>query len=248
MKCKYCGSNLTIDDEICPFCGKPNPFAVKHRSQMRFFRNEFNQTKEDVVEKSNRFNSWTVRITIIAVLLALDLLLIVLMSNSWEIHRLRCKSDINRNLLTYSKTMAEYEQNEDFIGLSTFYETKYLSSSEHFDEYRQVNMVCTQYKYFYQYLMECTTMEEDAYFSMENRIEYMVEQLSYIYKYSKQEEYSDQKCFTPQHVACMNAVVKQCNLLLKTYCNVSDEDLERFPNISNARKQIIVERGLGLGE
>lgn len=45
MKCPGCGSNLTIDDEKCLFCGQENPFAKKHRKEMRHFTKEFNKTK-----------------------------------------------------------------------------------------------------------------------------------------------------------------------------------------------------------
>lgn len=248
MKCKYCGSNLTIDDERCPFCGKANPFAEKHRSQMRHFTNEYNKTREDVIEKSNRFNSWTVKITIIAVLVAANLLLLYMTSNSWQIQKWMALNDVNRNLQTYSRTLQEYEENQDFIGFSTFYEDKYLGYSDHFKNYRSVQQVCASYQYFYQYLMDIVLMDENTYYTKESRVEYMSEQLEYMYKYSKQEEYSDPNCFTPEHVECMNAAIAECHLLLKTYCGVTDEELAKFPTLSNARRQIIIERGLGIGE
>ena len=30
MKCDFCGANLTIDDEVCPYCHTPNTHYVKH--------------------------------------------------------------------------------------------------------------------------------------------------------------------------------------------------------------------------
>ena len=55
MKCPNCGSNLSIDDERCSFCGADNSFAKKHRSQMRHFTREFNKTKainDDALNKT----------------------------------------------------------------------------------------------------------------------------------------------------------------------------------------------------
>ncbi|MGN0156099.1 MAG: hypothetical protein ACI39N_02540, partial [Lachnospiraceae bacterium] len=80
MKCKYCGANLAIEDEKCPFCGKPNPFMTKHRSEMKRFTKEFEKTKSEVIEKSNRFNSWTIRVTVIAVLVALNVTVLLMFS------------------------------------------------------------------------------------------------------------------------------------------------------------------------
>ncbi len=44
MKCPNCGANLTIDDEVCSFCGVENPYAEKHREEMRKFTRDFNRT------------------------------------------------------------------------------------------------------------------------------------------------------------------------------------------------------------
>ena len=70
MKCEHCGYNLQIEDSFCPYCGQPNPFAVRHQREMQHFSREFQKTKQDVLEKSSRFNRRTVRITITAVLIA----------------------------------------------------------------------------------------------------------------------------------------------------------------------------------
>ena len=35
MKCKNCNANLQIEDEKCPYCGAENPYAKKHRADMK---------------------------------------------------------------------------------------------------------------------------------------------------------------------------------------------------------------------
>ena len=72
MKCPNCGSNLTIDDDKCQFCGQANPFAVKHRREMKRFTSEFNKTKATVLKESRKVNHWAAKITLIAVLVALN--------------------------------------------------------------------------------------------------------------------------------------------------------------------------------
>ena len=52
MKCKYCGSNLGIEDEFCPYCGKVNKKAAKYLAEKNKYLNEYEQTKTEVKKKS----------------------------------------------------------------------------------------------------------------------------------------------------------------------------------------------------
>ena len=52
MKCEYCGSNLTIEDAVCPYCGKPNAQAGGHRALMKKYRDRYERTKADAAKKS----------------------------------------------------------------------------------------------------------------------------------------------------------------------------------------------------
>ena len=52
MKCKNCNANLQIEDEKCPYCGAENPFAKKHRADMKKYAGEFASTREEVLENS----------------------------------------------------------------------------------------------------------------------------------------------------------------------------------------------------
>ena len=52
MKCKFCGSNLGIEDEFCPHCGKPNDQFEGNRAEMKEYKEEFEKTKEEVKESS----------------------------------------------------------------------------------------------------------------------------------------------------------------------------------------------------
>ena len=85
MKCQHCGNNLNIEDKYCPYCGQPNPFAVKHQEEMERFEKDYQETKEDVLEQSSRFNRHTVRITIIAVMVALIALTCFLLAKADDI-------------------------------------------------------------------------------------------------------------------------------------------------------------------
>ena len=71
MKCEHCGSNLTLEDKVCPYCGMENKLAGKHISDMDKFAKDYTSVRDEVLSNSRRFNGFTARLTIIAILIAL---------------------------------------------------------------------------------------------------------------------------------------------------------------------------------
>ena len=248
MKCQYCGVNLAIEDEKCPFCGEPNPFMIKHRSEMKQFTKEFEKTRTEVIEKSNRFNSWTIRVTVIAVLVALNVTVLLMFSRAWDIQKLLRAREINKNFMKHKATMEQQEEDREYIALAEYYDTYYLRSNKAFEHYEKVYYACQNYEYFCTYLLDVVVADENEYNRKEDQIAYMVDQIEYVYKYSQKQEYVDEKYYTPEHVACMQDLVKQMEDILQEYCNLTDEEVEKFPEMSKARRQIAIERGLGLDD
>lgn len=54
MKCDFCGANLTIDDEVCPYCHTPNTHYVKHREDMHRYEQDYQSTKTEVYETAGK--------------------------------------------------------------------------------------------------------------------------------------------------------------------------------------------------
>ena len=72
--------------------------------------------------------------------------------------------------------------------------------------------------------------------------------MEYAYTYSKPREYSNMERYTAKHQACMDDAIEQMEDLIQVYFNIPDEDMERFSEISTARRQIIMEEGIGINE
>lgn len=248
MKCQNCGANLTIDDEVCSFCGAANPFAAKHRREMRHFTREFNRTKSDVLTKSRHHSKWAAKITLIAVMVALNMLVWFLIANSYEVEAFMIGRNIDANYLVHKARLDEYEADRDFIGLNTYYEQNQLYYSDSLDEYEAVRNVCSNFSYLYEYVMELVTEEDFEYYTKEQRLESIVELMDYIYEYSKPREYDNPDRYNAQHQECMNDIVALMEDLIQTYMNISDEDMEGFWELSKARRQILLEEGLGINE
>lgn len=248
MKCKSCGSNLTIDDEICSFCGAANPFAAKHRQQMRHFTREFNKTKSDVLTKSKHQSKFFVKITLIAVLVALNLIVWFAIGNFYDIESFFNARKINANYSAHKAIMDEYEENRQYMALAAYYDRNDLYDSSRFDEYRQVVNACNQYNSIYRNLIEIVMDTDYDYMTKEDKVERISEDLEYLYKYAQKQTYSDEEQYAPVHQECLNDLVNDTEDLLQAYFEISEEDIAQFALLSKARRQIIMEEGLALYE
>ena len=68
MKCDFCGANLTIDDEVCPYCHTPNTHYVKHREDMHRYEQDYQSTKTEVYETAGKTSKKATQIAVLAVL------------------------------------------------------------------------------------------------------------------------------------------------------------------------------------
>lgn len=249
MKCNQCGGNLRIQDERCPYCGIENPHYKKHRAQMRYFQKEYQDTKEEVLQESRRFTGFTVRITVIAVLVALDLLMILLGRNAWDVARMLQQREIAKNLPIYQAELQRLEEQEDYIGLSYYYGSKSLYGNEKFREYQVVNQLCGDYGRVYTYLMRLGN--EDEYTSDKDLVNYMNDSLDYICeRLEKLEEknYYQPECYEGIHGETIETIKYNIQVLLTAYAGVPKEEAEKFWEMSEGQRHVTIEKGVGIGE
>lgn len=135
MKCKFCGSNLGIEDELCPHCGKPNDQYEGNRTEMKEYREEYEKTKEDVKE-SSKTNSRLGRIIVIGILLSVILAMAIATSgySNFEIREKNKNKKIDDYVTDHKDeidaTLAEYENNRDYISIDYFALNYRLRSNE----------------------------------------------------------------------------------------------------------------------
>ena len=87
MKCKYCGGNLTLEQAYCPHCGRPNEEAAQHVKDMEHYKSNFEDTKSDVYEVTEKNTEIMSHMIIITVLVILCVVVFVVSARSWSIHR-----------------------------------------------------------------------------------------------------------------------------------------------------------------
>ena len=249
MKCPNCGANLTIDDEVCSFCGIESPFAEKHREEMKHFTTDFNRTKSQVLEKTQTHSRFVAKIMLIAIMVVLNLVMWITAANSYEVEEFVLKRRINNNYTEYKAELDKLEEEQNYTGFYVFYYENRLYYSDSFKEYRAAYNVANNYEMLYNYIMELVTENsENSYYKPEQRVEMIAQQIDYLYKYSSPSEYADMTQYSEKHQEFMDAAVEQMEDIIQVYLNIPGEEMAEFRDLSTARKQIMIEEGLGINE
>ncbi|MCR5507515.1 MAG: zinc ribbon domain-containing protein [Lachnospiraceae bacterium] len=244
MKCESCGHNLSLEDKICPYCGKENKFAKKHNKDMAKFEKDYNSVKSEVLENSRRFNTLTVRITIIAVLIALTAVMAVCIGNSFDIRYAREQKIISRNSAGFREEIYKFIDERDYCRLYFFYRTNRLEYSDNFMDLYITSTSSTCYIRLLEGLYD--VMSEDSYTTDEEAMEHIASAMERMLEIrDPKSDYERKKYYTNEKAtAFVNDLVTHSETLLRGYFNLSEEDIKEFETMSKARKQVMLEEGL----
>lgn len=246
MKCPTCGANMQIENEKCPFCGNPNPFAIKHQQDMKYYHSEFQKTKEEVEQKTGRFTSAAVKIPIILILAILILVVINTrrdIETTIRVHKI--EKDIKLHEQEYREALDAYELAGDWVGLSTLYSEKKLSYVDTFVEYSTIKHAAFEYEFLLSDIMRHN--EESSYNNAENLAPRIADGLESFYKnvyrIGYESEYYDAQ-YTPVHKEALERINEDMDAVLFAYCHLTKEEIEKLPDYSVTMKSSLIEAGL----
>lgn len=244
MKCEHCGNNLQIEDRFCPCCGQPNPFAVQHQKEMQRFSREFRQTQQNVLEQSERFNRHTVRITILAVLVAACAVMAFFCLRADDIRyrqeerQLAARADEYRTQIDALMKERRYTDLYNYMDGNRLYYTNALS------EYDTVYTASMFYQRFYENLMMLKTKAVNdkvyTYYTEEELLEELSGDLFRIYETMEVNEYHPEE-FTEDKMAYMTDLADTAGQLLVRYAGITEEEAARIPEMTEARLNVMLE-------
>lgn len=244
MKCKHCGNNLQIEDAYCPYCGEPNPFAVRHQHEMQRFSREFQETKKNVLEQSSRFNRRTVRITILAILVAACAVMALLCARADDIRYMLEEKRIGADAEKYRQTIDGMMEERDYTGVYVYMNQNHLSWTDALKEYDAVYVTSMYYTRLYENVMilaeKAGNEERYSYYDNEELIEEIAMEINFIYEEMKEDEYYPER-YTDDKKAYMNDLAETVGLLLVRYMHITEEEAEQFPSLSKARRTVLLE-------
>lgn len=244
MKCQHCGNNLNIEENFCPYCGQPNPFAVKHQEDMRRFENDYERTKTGVLEKSSRLNRHTVRITILAVLIALIASAVVLLIKADDIRWWRMEKQVESRSAEHRAAIAELMDNRNYLGLYSYLTNNNIRYTDAFREYDAVSDICSQYSQFYDNLMILQAKKSDPeafkYYNRTELLENIARQINRINEDMKPQSYNE-AAYAADKMAFMEGVRDRVETMLEAYFDLSREEALSTREMTVARVNVLLE-------
>ena len=172
--------------------------------------------------------------------------MIFLVGNVWGIMNSFDKMNAERNADMHRTRLETYELERNYLELTDYYEEHSLYGSDTLSDFDIVYRVCSNYSYIYEYIVELGN--EDSYLTDADRIEYICDNLGYLYDCMEKKEYDSEECFAGEHGKLLEQVKYDLKVLFMTYANISEEEADKFPTMSDGRRQVAIERGLGILE
>lgn len=246
MKCRVCGGNMKIEDAYCPFCGMPNPDAVKHREDMKKYEKRFSKTEKEVISTARSYSVKSIKTVVILVLVIVVLIMFVLNVFHYDLAYAINENSIRKNADVYIEQLDEYEETEQYMAMAAYYDANNLYRVDVFDEYKAVVNVAARYGYVMEELSSLLCREIIVYGDAETALEGLCEYVQWLYDECERKEYADPDQWTERHTESIENMKAEINLLIQTYCGFSDEEMVRFETASEARKQIMIEEAMGL--
>lgn len=246
MKCEYCMGTLSLEDENCPHCGRPNKHAKQHIRDMQRFQGEFEDTKKYVYAETGKYTGIAVRVVIIAILLVLCLAALIIGAMAWDIQRGIKRAGADRKYATYSKIMDEYLEDENYLEFNQFCLTKGISYYEgaYSEDYRLVIQLCSNYASAYDSLYSYITFDENN--NLEQQVDMTSNSLDYFYKYYLNENnfYTDLYGESERYEQAAEVMKYNIECILITYCGFSEEEAKSMPELSKTKRAVLLEEKL----
>jgi len=246
MKCEYCGGNISIEHERCPFCDAANPFYEAHRKDMKEYKQNYESTKEQVMKKTNRVTGRAVYITAIVILSMLIILCLVMISVGrdlmWNIAYNIQESSNKKNANKYVEIVDELEENGDYIAFSEFMDKRYSYKSESpLLEYTAVKMAAD---YYVRIVDTFARAIDNGYYSQPSEMaERINSSLEGIYNCRKEFDSNpyNKAMYGEKHLKAVEDIISESHMLLEAYLGIDKETISALPEMSKANRLLVLE-------
>ena len=244
MKCKNCGGEIRLEDMYCPYCGSPNEESQKHARDMLQYRQDFQKTKEDVIERAGRQTKRAVRFAVAALLLVAIGVNIFLQASSYSVVRSIKQSGQKQNASVYKARIDEYLEAEDYLGFAFYCSNLNLSMYDRpFEEYYVTYRVATAYRYAVTEIMQL--INHSRYMRVDHCIKYTSEYLQDFYEALDPEKYSYNSNYdTLVAQDHLDKMTRSIEALCVAYLSMTPEEARSLVSISRGKRIILIEEGL----
>lgn len=248
MECKFCGSQLNLEDEYCPFCGSKNKAAQKHIEDMRHYNQEFTQTKQQVLKESKWYSRYLAVMVAIVMAAVVNVAVIAMTQEGYYLqyryyqlyHML--KGDEVKAMLREWEEAGELEQME------LYYEKTSLANLDGASEFLPV---IDAYSYqerlkssLIQFSMTPVAQVRRRYVEDEGYvIERIASSIENLYSVFTQENYGwARDGYEGIHLEHLQEMEQETELWLKAYLYFTEEDIEALPDMQKYEILSLIDR------
>lgn len=243
MKCSHCGGNLSLKDEYCPHCGQFNEQSAQHIRDMRQYSGRFNETHRSVWARVWKYQSVSVRVVVLAVVVILIIAVYFADLNLYSIERwiqdARSSGKVSENVAQ----LEEYLEDENYIDLYYFMYANRIGMYSYLDDpyaaYWPLRMGCLYYTDVYQDLLLFATQDGNA---GRNYLTNLESELDSFYDYTTEDEldYDEYAETREETLEAFTDMRTKVNALLIAYCGLTEEEAAQFPDMDSAKRAVLL--------
>lgn len=239
MKCRSCGANLEIDTAFCPYCGKANPVAKKHREDMARFEKDYRTTKKEVLTNTGRFNRRTLRITAVAVTVAALAIMILSLVFNESLAYSHYRARTERESINYLEDIKALVEERDYLALDRLVNEKDIRAGyrdEGLGRFRYVLNANRNYADLFESLMRADYSSSYG-SSMAGTLSSSVFHVFKNVKDGREHGFDEFEGYYTD-------IVRDTLLLLETCLNMDKEQTAELTDVSEARLTLAIEEAL----
>ena len=234
VNCKNCGAPLSLNEAFCPHCGTANPEAQEHLKKLQVLDERFEDASREVAIEVKKSKKGYGILLILVMLLLANLVVFVMHSATYDI-----ADRIIAGKMSDSEIKAhldEFLEKGEYIELELFMK-KFSLSNKDYEDYNRISYLA----YYQDRLIDAVTQYfygTDDYGDPLVRISEAVTDYEEEYIFLKKRDNSETVLY---HMEQINTAV---NGFLKSYLNLTDEDLAGLKDMNSSLVLILVNERL----
>ncbi len=244
MVCKHCGNQLSLEDEVCPFCGMENEAAKKHIEEMRHFSGQFHQVKKEAIEETGKIKSYMPWLVLIGVLAAANVLVLTLLENVYWVEDRIEKLEVQLQEDSYYDRLCELEAKKDYVALGFCYVGENFYHSKRLREFAAVADAGETYGKLVESLgviaayQQGLAGEED----LDEKMRSFGDTLQRLYEVTDGEYYSYLTRYSGEkHEETLSDIREETEALLTAICGCSEEELEQMRTMKASELSALIQ-------
>lgn len=239
MKCPHCGGEITLEQKYCPYCGNLNEAAQKHVADMAHYQRAYEETENELRQKSRRFSGVWVRLVILAGVILLTIATMIVTSNYYSIRSDSLQREAARNAESYTRILDDCLEQQDYLSFYSFVHARSIRPyADEFRNYECVYWAVNEYVLSYEYLMDIVCGR-----NAERNVGYLNTSLDSFYRYQDEERWRDieDSQAREKYLGYYQNITDNLNGLLKVYLGLSDQQIKELAGMTTAKRGALLE-------